>query len=312
MSTGKNRGSSHAYGSVREDPLKSLPRDQAISFTHMPVKGLVQKGSTTIRNWEYFKGILLQIAFTTPSQHKIEGSGVLVAPGVAYCATHVIYPHLESITNGSVIASCFGITEAGMQIWSIKGVTVSDGSDISILALEFRSNLPKNNSFFLSQITTRTPAIGEELMICGFKANKPEFRARKNGVVAGGAVWISKGHVIDTFPRGRDKAMIPWPSLAIDVSSTGGMSGGPVYDKGGSLVGLLCSSIEDDVNGVSYVSLIWPSLVSRFKGHWPQGLYNEEKSLLELPEGLCKVDKPEAVFHVSDEAGSHSYYELWN
>lgn len=312
MNAEKKKGSSHAFGRVSEDPIKSLPTNHAISFIHKPVKGLIQKGSTTIRNWEFFQGALLHIAFTKPDQHMIEGSGVLVAPGIAYCATHVISPHIENIMNGSVIASCFGITDEGIQIWSIKAVTISDGSDISILALEYRSNLPKNNSFVLSQITTRTPEIGEELMICGFKADKQVFKASRYGVAVGGAVWISKGSVIDTYPTGRDKAMIPWPSLAIDVSSTGGMSGGPVYDKNGSLVGLLCSSIEDDVNGVSYVSLVWPSLVSRFKGHWPQGLYKDEMSLLELPKGLCKIDKPEAIIHIADESNSHAYYKLWH
>lgn len=312
MSTDRNKKSSHSFGQVVDDPIKSLPPDQAISFTHRPVKGLIEKGSATIRNWEYFQGVLLQIAFTKPDRHMIEGSGVLIAPGVALCATHVIAPHMESIVNGSIIASCFGITDEGMQIWSIKKIAVSQISDISILTLEYRSNMPKGNSFFLSQITTRTPMVGEELMICGFKADKQIFTASTKGVVAGGAVWISKGHVIDAYPSGRDKAMIPWPSLAVDVSSTGGMSGGPVYDKSGSLVGLLCSSIEDEVNGVSYISLVWPVLVSRFTGYWPQGLYNDERCLLELPEGLCKIDKPEAVSYAIDSSGSHAYYNAWS
>ncbi len=292
-------------------PLKATPKNP-ISFTHRPILGNINKGTTTIKNWEYFNGILIQISFRTSEEIEILGSGVLIAPGVAFCATHVIFPHLENIANGKVTPICFGITKDGLQIWEIKATTCCENSDISILALEFCSKPPRNNLFSLSQISTRTPAIGEELTICGFKASKDKFRNRENGAFTEGAVWISKGHVIEVFPNGRDRIMLPWPCLAIDVSSTGGMSGGPVYDKNGSLVGILCSSIEDDENGISYASLIWPSLTYKFRMHWPLNTPTEELTLLDIAHGGCKIDKPEAFIQIDDETGRKIYYEIWS
>lgn len=283
-------------GVVTDDPTKVMLVGSNLYFHPRQLTGDVPAGAATLKNWEFFEGMLVHIAFTDHALQRVEGSGVLVGPGVVLCATHVVSPHLNCLMAGAEVATCFGISSHGLQIWNVRKVTVVPETDITILGLELTSALPPEEAFIQSVITTRMPAIGEQLTICGFKASEAEFRRDVNGVEASGDIWVCKGTIVEAYPQGRDRAMIPWPALAVEVPSRGGMSGGPVYDCHGLLVGLLCSSVDyEDGAGISYVSMLWPALTARFEGVWPPGLYRGAQSLLELDRRLCAIDRPAAI-----------------
>ena len=254
------------------------------------------------------------MSFNDKEKHQVLGSGVLVAPGIALCANHVIQPLADELAAGRINPTCAGITSEGMQIWKIQSIALTGNSDIAIAVMKLISGIPSHNHFFHSPITTRTPAIGEELLICGFRASEKEFQRNEKGVEIGMELWVSKGNVTETFPEGRDSVMMPWASLAINAFSTGGMSGGPVYDKYGNLLGLLSSSIDcEDGESISYVSMIWPTLGSKFKGAWPNGIYKGEECLLDLAKRkLSVIDKPEAIIRLDGENGINFGYELWS
>jgi hypothetical protein len=300
-------------GVVTGDPAKVLPVGSELRFQPTPIIGEVPEGAATLRNWEFFEGLLLQIALTDGEFMSVEGSGVMVAPGVALCATHVIEPHLERLMTSRAIGNCFGICSNHLQIWDIRKVTSVPSTDITILSVELMSDLPPGNTFIQAVITTRTPAIGEPLTICGFRAGEPAFHRGKKIVKASGEVWVCKGSITEAFPLRRDKSMIRWPALAVSVPSHGGMSGGPVFDRHGLLVGLLCSSmVFGDGKGISYVSLLWPALMARFEGTWPSGVYRDAQSLIQIGPNLCAIDKPEAITVEYEETGNtHSGYRIW-
>jgi hypothetical protein len=73
------------------------------------------------------------------------------------------------------------------------------------------------------------------------------------------------------------------------------MSGGPVFDTTGHLLGLLSSSfttVEND--GPSNVSLLLPALSARFEGGWPGSFFKNPATLLDLDPRICAIDKREA------------------
>ena len=55
-----------------------------------------------ISNWDFFNGAVVALHFGANSSQRITGSGVLVAPGVALTARHVIEPELDQILAGAL------------------------------------------------------------------------------------------------------------------------------------------------------------------------------------------------------------------
>ncbi len=283
-----------------------------MSFSATAVVGEVPQGAATLKNWDYFEGILLSIGFSTMASVSVEGSAVLVAPGVALVAAHVLISHFGPMADGIEAGWCFGIARHGLVVWSIRRVTFVPDSDLAIIELSLASSFPPDNLFHQSRITTRTPAIGEEVIMCGFVASATLFARTGSGFVVGGQVWLCRGAVTEHYPNGRDCAMLPWPAYAVEVLARGGMSGGPVYDLAGNLIGLTCSSMDFGADkGISYVSRLWPALTMRFPYDLLFDLGKPSVSLLEMERIMCAIEKPDAVKLENTENGTLTTYNEW-
>jgi hypothetical protein len=122
-----------------------------------------------------------------------------------------------------------------------------------------------------------------------------------------GHVRVSVGTVTKSYPFGRDQYLLPGPSIEVQGSATGGMSGGPVFDQYGLLFGIVSSSFaEGDHVGPSYVSMLWPALTTAIDAEWPPGAHSPGKSLIEFGL-LCAIDRREALRRV----GEASEYAIW-
>lgn len=279
-------------GVIIEDPAITSPNGLALNFQPLPIQPIFKGSSVKVENWEFFKGILLQIHFSTDETHSVEGSGVIVAPGIALCAKHVIEPHLNGIQKKSDATICTAITSDGLAIWRIVKITLVPKSDLVILGLVSASELPPSNTFYRAAISTRLPKIGEILTIVGFRADEKDFKRHDKNLEVTGQVYACKGEVTERYPAQRDSSMAPWPTLEVNCPSWGGMSGGPVFNSEGLLIGLLSSSLNDPP---SFVCLIWPSLIVKFEGGWPSAFFPGKKNLLEMDPRLCTIDDRAAI-----------------
>jgi hypothetical protein len=283
-------------GIVAADPTIDAPIGARMRFGSAPVTPEFSGRTETLENWEFFEGMLLSVGFGTARAFHVEGSAVLVAPGIALCAAHVVEPRMADLQAGPMTAMCQGITSHGLVLWRVKHVTFVPNTDLVILGLLLASDLPPDRVFLQARMTTRTPAIGDEILLCGFRAAEAEFAVLADGIEARGEVRISKGKISNTFPIGRDRGIMPWPALEVACPARGGMSGGPAFDSQGRLIGLVCSSIDlPDEDGISYVSMLWQALGTRFECSWPAGLMPSPTSLIEMDRRICIIDKPEAV-----------------
>ena len=111
-----------------------------------------------------------------------------------------------------------------------------------------------------------------------------------------------QGIVSKRYLTGRDK-MLPASVVEVRCPSWGGMSGGPVFDSRGMLVGLLSSSIRDEI-GPSYVSLIWPALAHEVNGGWPSGFLKSYRTLLDIGRALGSIEDPNAVIYQTKSDGT--------
>lgn len=307
-------GKKEIRGRVTLDPAQNAKDGDALTFQPIRVALLREDTTVFMENINAFDGTVLTFNFADRNDHFLDGSAVLIGPGIAITAKHVIEPHWDRLVSGERHSMCVGVAKRGMNIWAVRKVTLLTDLDIAILGLVLMSELPPDRTFRQTVISTRLPRVGDRVQIVGFRANDASRSIDpEHGYGADLGLLVSAGVVRERYPQGRDRAMLPWPVLEVSCPSWGGMSGGPVFDAYGHLIGLLCSSFSvDDGDGVSYVSLLWPALTVKFEGGWPELAFPGSHSLIELA-AICKIERPEAVTHTLDEASGKvtTHYTPW-
>lgn len=296
-------------GEITADPAPSVPIGDQLYFEAIRVHSNLQPGLGASNDLQIFNGVLLSMQFGGAQGYSVDGSAALVAPGVALCATHVIEPHFESLLSGNVGCLCLGLARSALQVWRLQTFTPVPGADLTILGLTYNSCLPEDRIFRQWTIQTRLPRRGDRLTLAGFRPSSTRV-SDDGGIHAHGNLLVSSGTVSEEYPEGRDKGMMPWPVVEVACAALGAMSGGPVYNDDGELVGLVCSSNLDEtgVGGHSYVSLLWPALGYQFSGGWPPGILRERTSLLEVDPRCCTIIGRDAVQVMDDDKGGHWRY----
>ncbi|MEJ8855929.1 serine protease [Variovorax robiniae] len=218
------------------------------------------------------QGILLALSFRDDDGHHTTGSGVLVGPGLAICAAHVLQDRgfYEKLTGTGATLVGQAPIPGGMLLWTVKHVTLVPDSDLAILSMSLTSNYPPERRFTVAHITTRMPQVGDELTLTGLSAVREteEIASVIRMELTPGCL---KTRVLQVYPEGAG-SMIVGPCVAVDCEASGGMSGGPVFDSRGFLVGIVSAAIVG--GNTSFVSHVWPALVrSQANPVWPADPY---------------------------------------
>lgn len=186
------------FGSIVEDPSVLLPIGSQIHFVALKMTTPVQ-GPSRLEEWESLDGIILGVAFSDASAYRLDGSAVIVGPGIALCATHVLEDRLEALLAGVERMTCFGIASSGIQVWRVNKITLVPNSDLAILGLGYASPLPPNNTLYKCSITTRLPEIGEHLTIYGFKPFAQSFPRVDAATKLEAGVVVCTGKVTERY-----------------------------------------------------------------------------------------------------------------
>jgi S1-C subfamily serine protease len=285
-----------ATGWVTADPAENASLGYQLHFDAKLFPPMSPGRVGSPRDWSHFQGVLLSLDFMSGFQHTLEGSAVLIAPGLALAATHVIEPWEARLVAGEAEVRALGIANDQIVIWLVREVTMIGNTDITLLAVSLASDAPGGTRFSLATISTRLPNLGEKIMVVGFRSAQTTYEMTSPNFDYSGLVKAGVGEVTARYPEKRDSHLLPWPTIEIACSTTGGMSGGPAFDSKGFLIGVLSSSFDAaDEKGPSYISLLWPALTTKVKVWWPKGFMKAPASLLEMGRGICTIDRPEAV-----------------
>ncbi len=298
------------FGVVTDDPAAKSPIGTTMEFRPEAFPLGSPPGEYTLIYWDHFGGVLLKVVIADSDKVHVLGSAVLVAPGVALAARHVLEPHLKELQAGVKTVTCASISSSQLMLWHCSKLTmVGEDSDMAVLILQYCSAMPPGNVFRIAVITTRLPEVGEPVTMAGFTASDPVFPRKPTSVSVSGHVRASVGAIAAWYPSGRDRVMMPGPALQIASSASGGMSGGPVFDQHGHLLGLVSTSLgADDHVGPAFVSLIWPALITPIEPIWPNGLHTAGRPLFEFGV-LCCIDKADAIQRIGQNEFS---YEFWS
>jgi trypsin-like peptidase len=311
----KIENSNYFPGKIVLNPFKGV--DPSRTFTIQP--GIFvpndPPGAYYVSNMAHYEGMVLSVHFFTDKWSRVEGSAVMVAPGIAFTAAHVVEEHLRAVVGDKKKMMCVGYTSSGSRIWRVAQIEQINGTDLMILSLELNSALPADNEFRQADITTRLPGIGETLMIAGFRASNEYVASdeemnfpRENGRILWGVDLLCSVGLVTAFHRERI-GLIPTPTLEVGCSTPGGVSGGPAFDKNGKVVGILSTS-TDNIDGTSHslVSLLIPGLALPIRRTFLAQGATERIRLIE--SDICSIDRRDAVrWAIQDDGQTRIDYD---
>lgn len=288
-------------GKVVADPFAGFQEGDEINFRPLVFggsgAGAVPEG---VVNWTFFEGALMSVCVGTRDVTHVVGTAVMIAPGLAITALHVLSDDALQARNG-VGVGCVGPRTDGLTAWNSTSVVRVEPGDIALVSLKLAS--PVDDQLFRTiPITTRKPRVGEKLFVIGFRREEEPIERVGNETRVMGELVVASGQVTQFhFPQ-RDSFMCPYPVIEIECGSHGGMSGGAVFDTEGHLIGIISASLHtDDNQGPTQAAWIGPAFsATNLDISWPPGVYRQSIGLLEIPEPLLNVEGRERLAVVDD------------
>jgi hypothetical protein len=220
------QGPRRLTGIVSNYPLANLPIDSSISYEPVVIGGsnasIVPEG---VSNWDFFQGAVLAVTTKWPgSSVVVEGTAVVIAPGLALTATHVLDRVLPYLASGDAAVACIGVRSEALDIWNVRKVSYTESDDLAYLSLELASPWVEGWYFTSLGVTTRAPKQGEKLTIVGFRFD--DLQEEDGRFAAAGHLYAAAGTVTAVYCTFRDPTLMPYPAIEISCGSLGAMSGG--------------------------------------------------------------------------------------
>lgn len=232
---------------------------------------------------------LALVASTPEGEHFASGTAVIIAPFIAITAKHVIddfaqkYDHirLERPTDLSFYLQAFQIVGADINLWQVQRLWLSHDTDVAFIRLTPASESATTYAWGKAGIDLMPPAVGDRVVAFGYPGSEISYPKKENGgVQVFASPKTAVGEVLEVHYTYRDKAMLPFPCFRTNARFDGGMSGGPVVNDQGKVIGIVCSNIPPENPGdehCSYVSLLWSSMATLIdmprQGHEPDAYY---------------------------------------
>ncbi len=238
-------------------------------------------------------GSLLMVSgFKDGQVGQVIGTAMMIAPGVAVTATHVL-DELQATgwtvdargPGGGGSLSWWRATGFGRKVYVDRQTEeVRASSDLAVMALELAGDPGRVLELPIPVFAPDVPAVGESVMVLGFQSGggDPETLS----------LFASRGVVTAQHLNGRDRVMLPNPCLEVELDIRGGMSGGAVVNRHGELVGIASSSVQDGER-LGFVSLLGPIMDYEIVPRWPPGWYETDvrtiRRILEVFEERAPV-----------------------
>jgi hypothetical protein len=203
--------------------------------------------------------------------HYASGTGVIVAPYLAFAAKHVLEDHWSrhqgqtlplSDSTGQFSFVLAQLVGNDLNLWTATRLWTSGLTDIALLRLTPYSAGANDYQFKHLTLDLLPPKVGEHIHAFGYSESVLEATGPKKLSLHQRAA-TTHGQVMEVHHQPRDKSKMPFPCFRTNARFDGGMSGGPVFNDSGKLCGLICSSyppFTSDEEHASYAVSLWPAM----------------------------------------------------
>ncbi len=207
------------------------------------------------------------------------GTGVVIATNLILTAKHVFEDFSDkwrlSNRNMEQVVDSFNIWVVFISsnpddlyhVYEVANVYLNPYSDLVLFHLDSFDRIGKNKSWKQSKLSLTLPKVGQRVVAFGFPKSEVQLERREDGqvdIMVNDEPSVSVGEIIEVYPEKRDSFLLPFPAIRINAKFEGGMSGGPIFDDQGQLIGIVCSSYDqiDSEDHLSYATLLWPLMAT--------------------------------------------------
>jgi S1-C subfamily serine protease len=138
---------------------------------------------------------------------------------------------------------------------------VNDSHDVAIIQLRQLLKNGEPATYPVFGLDTRIPTVGRRVLAMGYTKMDilyHENSPTKRHIKVLQAFHATDGDVVEVYPNGRDRVMLPFPAFQITARLDPGMSGGPVLSgDNGMVCGIVCTGFKLGKDGehVSYAAM---------------------------------------------------------
>ena len=263
-----------------------------------------------VTDWTYFRGALLVILVRDADGAVANGTAFMIAPGLALTATHTVDDHTRGWQSGDVELICVGPTPNCLVLWRVTSILAAEGDDIAYLSLRLISEPEASPmGIRLFALTTRAPAVAERVHIFGFRFNA--LHGTGGEINMSGDLYAAAGVVQAIHHPHRDAVLMPYPTIEVACGALGAMSGGPVVDDAGFVVGIVSRAFETaEGDGPTSAPWVIGGLDREVAIDWPSEMYPDPVSVLGIEDDLLKIEGRDSLRRTDSGEIAYSPWSL--
>lgn len=252
--------------------------DKGINHRRIPpTRGIFFEGKSILEVLAQYDGALGHLEITDlDNNRKLKdfGSCFMICPGVFITAAHTVRDYVKSeLGTDFEVHICLSIDRRRSRWFRAHQIFCQTDGDIALVSAELIQPSDDRTVTIQSvRVSPRIPFVGESVLCLGFRQDLDDREKRTVRALA------SPGRVVAVLPQGRDGVMLPQPCFLVEAGSLGGMSGGPVTDVLGNVIGTVSVGAGNDM---TYATLIYTSFLSTITQIWPNQY--QARKVLELP-----------------------------
>jgi hypothetical protein len=221
----------------------------------------------------------LALATETAEGWQLVGTAIAISRQLILTAKHAVQgiwkPHhlrREDSRSDSPLIAFQVLPGMSGALWYAKNAYFSQYTDLVLLDVFPYSESASDYKWRKVAMNFASPCVGQVVSGFGYCGGSIQETSDQRIELRWEAhPRTTRGRVVAIHHAGRDRGFCSFPCFEMSARTEPGMSGGPIFDEGGRLCGLVFGGglERQDGTAITYGTLLWPLLaLDSIKGRW--------------------------------------------